>query len=83
VEIGSAEAGLHILVRFSGIPSGLAGSVAEAAALQSVGLTPAEACPADDPDAVAFLMGFAGLDTAELENGVALLHGVIASFRRR
>lgn len=82
VEIVGAEAGLHILVRISGIPAGLAGSVAEAAALQSVGIIPAEICSTDAPDTVAFLMGFAGLDIAEIGTGIALLHGIIASFRR-
>jgi GntR family transcriptional regulator/MocR family aminotransferase len=82
VAIGGSEAGLHILVRFSGIPAGLSASVAEAAALLSVGITPADGDLGGGPDGVAFLMGFAGLDPAEIRAGVALLRDVVLSFRR-
>lgn len=82
VTIGTAEAGLHVLVRFSGIPAGLAASVAEAAALQSVAISPSGGGAGDEPDAVTFLMGFAGLEPAEIGPGVAILGDVVRAFRR-
>lgn len=80
VSTGPAEAGLHVLVRIAGIPAGLAASVAEAAALRSVAISPSDV--GGDPDAVTFLMGFAALETADISAGVAVLADVVQAFRR-
>ncbi|HEY3147127.1 MAG TPA: PLP-dependent aminotransferase family protein [Dongiaceae bacterium] len=80
VEIEGAKAGLHLVVRFRGIPASLAASVAEAAAQHSVGITPAET--GADRESASFLMGYAGLDEADIRHGVALVLDVIQSFRR-
>jgi GntR family transcriptional regulator/MocR family aminotransferase len=80
VEIEGAKAGLHLIVRFRGIPAALAASVAEAAAQHSVGITPAEATA--DREGASFLMGYAGLEEADIRQGVALLREVVQSFRR-
>lgn len=80
VVIEGAKAGLHLVVRFRGIPAGLAASVAEAAAQHSVGITPAEVGAGQE--GASFMMGYAGLNEADIGNGVALLREVIQSFRR-
>lgn len=80
IAIEGAMAGLHLVVRFRGIPATLAASIAEAAAQHSVGITPAEAGAAKQ--AASFLMGYAGLDEADIRHGVALLREVVQSFRR-
>lgn len=80
VEFEGAKAGLHLVVRFRGIPAALATSVAEAAAQHSVGITPTEA--GADRESASFLMGYAGLDEADIRHGVGLLREVIQSFRR-
>lgn len=78
VAIEGAKAGLHLVARFPDIPAALAGSVAEAAALRSVGIVPART-GADGAD---FLMGYAALEEADIRQGVALLREVVQSFRR-
>ncbi|MFE0754760.1 PLP-dependent aminotransferase family protein [Inquilinus sp. NPDC058860] len=81
VAIEGAKAGLHLVVRFRDIPAALAGSVAEAAALRSVGIVPAETGAAGTAGA-GFLMGYAALEEADIRQGVALLREVVQSFRR-
>jgi GntR family transcriptional regulator/MocR family aminotransferase len=81
VEILGAGAGAHLVVRFSGIPATLAGSVVEAAARHSVELTRI-AGSASDRQPAGFVMGYAGLDEPDIRQGVALLREVIQSFRR-
>ncbi|WP_179221843.1 PLP-dependent aminotransferase family protein [Inquilinus limosus] len=78
VAIEGAKAGLHVVVRFRDIPATLAGSVAEAAALRSVGIVPAGIGEAG----ASFLMGYAALEEADIRQGVALLREVVQSFRR-
>lgn len=80
VEIEGARVGLHLVVRFRDIPAALAGSVAEAAALRSVGIVPAEIGGAEA--GASFLMGYAALEEADIRQGVALLREVVQSFRR-
>lgn len=83
VAIEGAKAGLHLVVRFRDIPAALAGSVAEAAALRSVGIVPAETSAAGAADGAGFLMGYAALEEPDIRQGVTLLHEVVRSFRRR
>jgi GntR family transcriptional regulator/MocR family aminotransferase len=80
VEIQGAKAGLHLVVRFPGVPAALAPSVAEAAARRSVGIAPAEI--ATGPGQATFLMGYGALEEADIRAGVSLLHEVVQSFRR-
>jgi GntR family transcriptional regulator/MocR family aminotransferase len=82
VEIQGAKAGMHVVVRFRDIPSALASSVAEAAALRSVGIVPAEMAGERAEGRAGFLMGYAALEDADIRQGVALLHEAIQSFRR-
>lgn len=82
VAIEGAKAGLHLVVRFRDIPAALAGSVAEAAALRSVGIVPAETGAASAEGGAGFLMGYAALEEADIRQGVALLREVVQSFRR-
>lgn len=82
VAIEGAKVGLHLVVRFRDIPAALAGSVAEAAALRSVGIVPAETGSQGLDDGAGFLMGYAALEEADIRQGVALLREVVQSFRR-
>jgi GntR family transcriptional regulator/MocR family aminotransferase len=82
VAIEGAKVGLHLVVRFRDIPAALAGSIAEAAALRSVGIVPAETGAAGAEGGAGFLMGYAALEEADIRLGVALLREVVQSFRR-
>ena len=82
VEIQGAKAGLHLIARFRGIPAALATSVAEAAAQHSVGISPVEIGTNQRQEGAGFLMGYAALEEADIEQGVALLREVVQSFRR-
>lgn len=82
VAIEGARVGLHLVVRFRDIPAALAGSVAEAAALRSVGIVPAETGSGEGDSGAGFLMGYAALEEPDIRQGVALLHEVVQSFRR-
>jgi len=80
VAIEGAKAGLHLIVRFPGIPAALASSVAEAAAQRSVGITPADA--GAGREGASFIMGYAGVDEADIRPGVVLLREAMQSFVR-
>jgi len=80
VAIEGAKAGLHLIVRFPGTPAALASSVAEAAAQRSVGITPADA--GADQEGASFIMGYAGLEEADIRHGVTLLREAMQSFVR-
>jgi GntR family transcriptional regulator/MocR family aminotransferase len=82
VLIEGARVGLHLVVRFRDIPAALAGSVAEAAALRSVGIVPTETGAGKRDAGAGFLMGYAALEEADIRQGVALLREVVQSFRR-
>lgn len=82
VDILGAKAGLHVVVCFRGIPAALAGSVAEAAAARSVGISPAETEQDSGQPPARFVMGYAALDEADIRQGVTLLKEVVQSFRR-
>ena len=82
VVIEGAKVGLHLVVRFRDIPAALAGSVAEAAALRSVGIVPAETGAGEGDGGAGFLMGYAALEEPDIRQGVALLREVVQSFRR-
>lgn len=82
IEIQGAKAGLHLVVRFRGIPAALATSVAEAAAQHSVGISPAEIGVDQRQEGACFLMGYAALEEADIKQGVVLLRDVVQSFRR-
>jgi GntR family transcriptional regulator/MocR family aminotransferase len=80
VAIEGAKAGLHLVVRFPGIPTALASSVAEAAAQRSVGITPADA--GAGREGASFIMGYAGVDEGDIRPGVVLLREAMQSFVR-
>lgn len=86
VDIEGANAGMHLIVRFHGIPAALAGSVSEAAAQRFVGISPAETAAEIGVDQgqghASFVMGYAALEEADIRQGVALLREVVQSFRR-
>ncbi len=74
-------AGLHLLVRFPGIPGASVGDVIERAARRGVALYPAAPSHlAPDPDAeLELVMGFARLSPEAIREGVGILADVLGS----
>ncbi|OCP01777.1 MULTISPECIES: PLP-dependent aminotransferase family protein [unclassified Ensifer] len=80
VTISGADAGLHVVVWFERLEKELEGALIERARAAGIGLYPVSPLYADAgqrPDRAGLVMGYAGLEVAEIGKGVAALAEVL------
>ncbi len=87
IRIIGADAGLHIVVRFSDLPGSLEQRLIEMAGSAGVGVRPLtplyNAGAVEQPAACAgIVMGYAALDTRKMERGVQLLAQAVDNLKR-
>ena len=86
ISIAGADAGLHIVIWCREIPQSMTAELIEQAGALGVGVhsvTPLyDPCVRDDlPDQVGLIMGYAALDTRQIEKGVQLLRQAVDRLR--
>lgn len=75
--IQGGEAGLHLLVRLDGLPSRAATPLVERAQAAGIGIESANAFWLEPPSDLHVLLGYAGIDEADIAAGISLLGEVV------
>ncbi len=81
VRVSGAEAGLHLIAWFDGIPASREGEVVEAARAAGVGVygvAPLYGSGTEAPEAAGLVLGYAALSPEEIRRGVRRLARAIA-----